>query len=203
MDEDGRKIALFDMDNTLFDYSGTLRADMRKLMSPAEEEAADLYDESKPYLRARMDLIKSVPGWWRNLPPLTLGWDVLDVFRGNYNNDFKIKILTKGPNSKPLAWAEKAQCIFDHFGHTIRPDIVGEDKMGQYGHVLVEDYPPYILGWLKWRPRGLVILIHNDTNADFTHPNVLRYDGTNITQVNQHIAAVKARPDGAHWRDYL
>lgn len=194
------KIALFDMDGTLFDYDKVIREDMRKLMSPEEVEPDDLYDETKPYLKARMDLIKSVPGWWRNLPPKQLGWDVLDEVR---KLPFKIKILTKGPNSKPLAWAEKVECVWSHFGSSIKPDIVGEDKSGTYGHILVEDYPDYVKGWLKWRPRGLAIIINDPKNFGFEHPNVIRYTGYNIHEIRQHLNAVLQRKDGEHWRDYL
>lgn len=193
-------ICLFDMDGTLFDYDGAIRRDMRKLMSPEEIEPEDLYDESKPYLKERMDLIKSIPGWWRDLPVHKLGWEVLEKVR---ELNFKIKILTKGPNSKPLAWAEKVECVYNHFGKSIKPDIVGEDKSGVYGHVLVEDFPPYVLGWLKHRPRGLCIIINDKKNKDFCHDNVIRYDGKNIEEINRHLVAVTKRKEGEHWRDYL
>jgi 5'-nucleotidase len=194
------KIGLFDMDGTLFGYTKQLEEDMRRLMAPGEEEPADLWDESKPYLKARMDLIKRQPGWWRALPKHQLGWDVLGVAQ---ELQFKLKVLSKGPAKNPQAWAEKVQCLWDHFGGAIKPDIVGEDKEGQYGHFLVEDYWPYIRGWLKWRPRGLVILIDAPYNRAETHPNVLRYDGSNLGDVRRFLAAVAARKDGEHWRAYL
>lgn len=46
-------IGLFDMDGTLFDYTGKLREDLRPLMGPNEEEPQNLWDESLPHIKAR------------------------------------------------------------------------------------------------------------------------------------------------------
>jgi hypothetical protein len=43
-----------------------------------------------------------------------------------------------------------------------------------YGKVLYDDFPPYILRWLEWRPRGKVLMLDAQHNRDFTHPNVFR-----------------------------
>jgi 5'-nucleotidase len=192
-------LALFDMDNTLFDYEGQLRTDMRKLMSPDETEPEDLFDESKPYLKARMDLIKNVPGWWKDLPKFKPGWDILNLCKGK---DFKIHILTKTPNSKPHAAMEKLQCLSIHCPG-IKADLVGEDKSRTYGTVLVDDYPEYVKGWLQHRPRGLAIMPAHSYNAAFQHPNVIRYDGTNLHEVAEALDAVKARKSGEHWKQRL
>lgn len=111
-------VALFDMDGTLFDYDGQLREDLATLMSPNETMPEDIFDESIPWLKARMHLIKSQPGWWRELPKLQLGWDVYHVA---VELGFCIDILTKGPRSKPQAWAEKVECIMRHFGDEVVP----------------------------------------------------------------------------------
>src|SRR4051812_15556035 len=105
-------IALFDMDGTLFDYEGQLIEDMKKLMAPGETEYEDIFDETEPHLKQRMKLIKSQPGWWRKLPKLDLGWDVLHLA---INVGFDCEILTKGPHGNRAAWAEKAECIDIHF----------------------------------------------------------------------------------------
>jgi hypothetical protein len=213
---DGR-IGLFDMDGTLFDYDGQLRKDLRLLMAPGEVEAENIFDESKPWLKARMHLIKSVPGWWRNLPKFQLGWDVYNIAD---NMGFCIEILTKGPRSKPQAWAEKVECINQHFGEDMVPNIVGKDKKRYYGRFLVDDYPQYVADWLKHRPRGLVIMPAHDYNTpekfhkaveDEYEPfqitelldNVIRYDGTNLEEVRKALMAVWNRESGQHWREYL
>lgn len=197
---DDHPVGLFDMDGTLCDYIGQLRVDMEALMAPGEGPYDNLYDETKPWLKVRMDLIKRQPGWWRSLPRLQLGWDVFDRALGL---GFEIEILTKGPRSKSHAWAEKVEWIDRHFGPEMTINIVGKDKGHYYGRFLCDDYPPYVEGWLKHRPRGLGILIDNPSNRDFTHPNMIRYDGENLYEVSQHLEAVLKRKSGEHWRDYL
>jgi 5'-nucleotidase len=186
-------VGLFDMDGTLFDYDGQLRCDLEKLMSPGEVMPDNIFDEKLPWLKARMDLIKSQPGWWRKLPIFRLGWDVLYVAD---KLGFDCHILTKGPWSKPQAWAEKVECIQYHFNGSIGIDIVGESKGGRYGRFLVDDYPPYVEDWLKHRPRGLVIMPAHDYNKSFTHQRVIRYDGSNLNQVQEALVIVKNRKDG-------
>jgi hypothetical protein len=61
------------------------------------------------------------------------------------------------------------------------PDVditITRDKGLVYGLVLVDDWPKYILRWLKWRPRGLVIMPASTSNEKFKHPQVIRYDGS-------------------------
>lgn len=193
-------ICLIDMDNTLFDYEGQMRADLKKLASPEEVIPDDLWDENVPWLKERMRLIKNTPGWWVNLPKFKLGWDL--YFLAD-ELGFKCRILTKGPSSTPSAWVEKFQCIKQHFDNNVSVDIVGEDKSGTYGHVLIDDYGPYVLGWLEYRPRGLVIMPAQPYNAEIQHPNIIRYTGENIEVVTKALQAVKLRQPGEHWKQYL
>jgi hypothetical protein len=195
-----KPVGLFDMDGTLFEYVETLRKDMRALMSPGEQEPEDLFDENKPYLKARMDLIKSVPGWWLRLPPLRLGWNVWHLAQ---RLGFENQILTKGPRSKPLAWAEKAECIHHWFGSDITINIVGKDKDAYYGRFLCDDYIPYIEGWLAHRPRGLGIMVAAKHNEGYSNPNVIRFHGHNLDEVERALTAVYKRGPKEHWRDYL
>lgn len=197
------KVALFDMDNTLFDYEGQIRRNLRSLMAPGETESIDLHDESKPYLKNRMELIKSTPGWWRNLPKHQPGFDVYDMAE---SIGFDCHVLTKGPDPKitPLAWTEKAQCVVDHFGNKMSLDIVGKNKSARYGRVLVEDYPEYILGWLQHRPRGLVILIDQHYNRNFNHKQVVRYSlPSDMFKVRQALQAAYVRPSGQSWQEHI
>ena len=188
------KLALFDMDNTLFDYDGQLRLDLAKLASPGEpcpftDNTIDLWDEDTyPYLKARSSLITRVPGWWRDLPKFKLGWD---VYRIAETLGFMTAILTKGPSSKAHAWAEKVECIQNHLGCKAQINIVGEAdddgfhaKGNVYGRILVDDYPEYMNSWLKHRPRGLGIVPAKPYNEGYEHPQVIRYDGSNLTAVS-------------------
>ena len=196
------KIALFDMDNTLFDYSGALKRDLQELMSPGETFSID---DSNPWIKNRIRLIKRTPGWWRSLPMYNPGWE---IYREVKRLSFNIQILTKGPFDLPTSWSEKVDCIQDLCGNDVGINIVnankpgiGIDKAGTYGHVLVDDFGPYVLGWLEHRPRGLVIMPAHDYNEDVTHPNIIRYDGTNIKEVRNALVAVKRRESNQHWKD--
>ena len=204
------RIALFDMDGVLFDYEGQMKSDLFKLMSPGEPDPMrfeNLWDAMKkhPYLEARSELIKQVPGWWRSLPKLRLGWDVYHLAN---TIGFCCHILTKGPRSKPRAWAEKLDCITDHFGEDMSIDIVSnkvsnKSKSNTYGRVLMDDFPDYMLGWLKHRSRGLGIMPEQPCNKGFEHPNVIKYDGVNIAPVEAALRAVYARNPKQHWKELL
>ncbi|MCA9041943.1 MAG: hypothetical protein KDA65_16435 [Planctomycetaceae bacterium] len=199
------KIALFDMDNTLFDYEGQLRSDLAKLKSP--EEVDPLNSEISirqmtqySWISERIDLIKGTPGWWENLPVYAPG---LTLFELAEEIGFSNKILTKGPARRPLAWAEKVKAIHRQFGDEIPIDVVGQSKEGTYGRVLVDDFPEYISSWLKWRPRGLVIMPAHPHNLNFDHPNVIRYDDTNLGEVRTAMLAAFKRQSQQHWKDCL
>jgi len=194
------KIALFDMDGTLFDYRKQLLHDMRKLSSPDEKtDDSDLLGND-PWMKNRAALIKRTPGWWRSLPRFKLGWDIYNLVS---KMDFECHILTKGPKKNPKAWAEKVECIADHFGDEINIDIVGTNKEHRYGHVLVDDYGPYVLGWLKHRPRGLAIMPAHNYNLNDDHPNIIRYNGNNIDLVAKALSAVLKRENHDHWLEHM
>lgn len=168
-------VALIDMDGTLCDYQGALTRDLEALRSPGDPEVAD---DDAPWLRARETVIRRRPGWWRELPRLQLGFDILAELQALR---FEIHVLTKGPLSTPRAWTEKLEWCQLHLPGV--PVTITMDKGLVYGKVLVDDYPPYVERWLEWRPRGLVILPAQPWNAEFSHPNAIRYDGTNLAEI--------------------
>ena len=131
-----------------------------------------------------------------------MGWDIYQVA---VKIGFCCKILTKGPRSKSRAWAEKVDCIDKHFGPEMPIDIVGEDKAGTYGRVLVDDYPPYLDKWLKHRKRGLAIMPAHNYNEDYTHPNVIRYNGSaeSFSLVGLALQAAYDRGPDEDWKDRL
>ena len=93
-------------------------------------------------------------------------------------------ILTQGPRQNPSSWAGKKKWIDKHLGEDTDITIT-RDKGLVYGKTLVDDYPGYIDRWLKWRKRGLVIMPANKQNENYTHPQVIRYDGSNLNQVRK------------------
>jgi hypothetical protein len=173
-----RKIALFDLDDTLVDYQGQLLRDLQSIAS--EYEPPIQLCSNIPYLEARRHVITSQVGWWRKLPRLQLGWDVLDVAR---ETGYSIAVLTKGPSRKHAAWSEKIEWCNEHLADYIDGVTITHDKGIVYGAVLVDDWPEYVTSWLEHRPRGLVIMPAHHHNVGFAHPQVVRYDGTNLDEV--------------------
>jgi 5'(3')-deoxyribonucleotidase len=173
------RIALFDLDGTLADYDGQLLKDLQRIASP--HEPPPLLYQDIPYIEARRHVITSQCGWFRNLPKFKLGWDVLEIAK---EIGYSISILTKAPYRKHAAWSEKVEWCAEHLeDYYIDGVTIAHDKGMVYGALLVDDWPEYIESWLKYRPRGLVIMPANDHNAGFNHPNVVRYDGSNLVEV--------------------
>ncbi len=185
-------VALFDMDGTLCDYDSALTINMNKLKSPNEETfVPPLSDNAPDYLRARADLIRSRESWWENLPKLQLGWDILQVAK---ELEYRIMILTQGPKRNPASWSGKKKWIDKNLGEDVDITIT-RDKGLVYGKILVDDYPKYIERWAVWRPRGLIIMPTSSLNIGWQHPQVIRYDGTNLTQVREAMEKVKLRTE--------
>jgi len=188
------KVCMFDMDDTLYDYVGQLRRDLEALQSPHEPPLPEnLFRDTPAWLRRRMNLIKSQPGWWLNLPRLQLGWDIYAIAR---DIGYSVEVLTKGPARNFSAWSEKAERVWKDFGQDVAINIVGATKRRTYARVLVDDYPEYVLDWLAHRPRGLVIMPAQPYNVSITHPNVIRYDGTNLEQVTEAMVRAFSREPG-------
>ncbi|MFA5313245.1 MAG: hypothetical protein WC375_08040 [Methanomassiliicoccales archaeon] len=192
---DERPVALLDMDGTVADYDYQMGADLGKMRSPIEKKTkyGDYFKDNRDssYMQARMRAIKAVGSWWENLPKRKLGFDIVRLLR---KHDFRIVICTQGPKFVPVAWSHKVSWCMKNL-----PDVeitITRDKSLQYGRILVDDFTGYIKPWLKHRPRGLVIMPATPENAEFKHPNVIRYDGTNIAAVEERIIYTRNRPNG-------
>lgn len=187
------KIALFDMDGTLFDYEGRLLMELNAMRGPSEPNFTllNLHSHDDAWITRRIDTIKRVPGFWRNLDKFELGWHIHEIA---VEIGFDVHILTKGPYRNTPAWTEKVECIRKHL-----PDAVvhiTEDKSIHYGRVLVDDWPDYVLPWLENRPRGLAVMPAHHYNAGFKHPNAIRYDGSNRDEVKKRLRAAFDRESG-------
>ena len=195
MDTEGIDIALFDMDGSLADYDGAMVRELAELRAPDEAPTTRetlWLSEKRDHVLARMRLIKGQPGWWLALDPIAMGMKVLRLCE---ELGFDVHVLTKGPKRHSLAWDEKVQWCQRHIGPEV--DIhVTSDKGLVYGKLLYDDFPDYMLRWLRHRPRGLGIMPVCPQNRDFTHPNVVKWDGTNIEEVTRAITAAKNRDPG-------
>lgn len=185
MNKNPEPIALVDMDGTLCDYDGAMTLMMKEIAAPSD--VLRWHDEAPTYMIERKRLIQSLPGFWRNLPPLLLGMNVLNVLR---ELEFKINVLTKGPSNRSVnAWSEKVEWCRKHIPGI--PVTITEDKGLVYGKVLVDDWPSYIEAWLAWRPRGQVIMPDQEWNRDFEHPQVLRVTRQNIDAVRVRLIEIR------------
>jgi 5'-nucleotidase len=173
------RIALLDLDGTVADYDTKMEAELAKIAAPGET------GEDGGYLEHRRKLIRSQPGFYLNLEPLKLGFQVVGLL---WNIGFDVVVLTKASIDVPNAWAEKVQWSRMHLGKT--PITISQTKELVYGRVLIDDWPEYYEAWLQHRPRGLVIAVAHPYNEGSTDPRVIRYDGTNMIQV--HEALIKA-----------
>ncbi len=171
------RIALIDMDGTIADYEFAMQAEYDKLLAPGEQiywYASRKYGRSSwpDHLWNRMDLIKRKPGFWRNMPVHELGYEIIQILR---EYEFQLNIATQGPSTKSLAWAEKLEWVRSaDFLHDASVHIT-ENKSLLYGKILVDDWPPFALDWLVYRPRGLVVMPEAHYNHDIQHPQILRY----------------------------
>lgn len=187
------RVALIDLDGTVADYDASMAQHMQALQSPGEtaytDRLSDLDGGREPsHIEARRKLIQRLPGFWRGLPRLELGFEVVDELR---QLGFDLHVLTKGPKKTPNAWSEKVEWCQEHL-----PDVsvtVGSDKSLVYGRVLVDDWPEYYEKWLDVRPRGLVVCVAHPWNEGSTDQRVFRYDGTDRDELRRRLTVAFER----------
>ncbi len=137
-----RLIGLFDLDGVACDHDGALRRDYNLIKSPTDPPLTH-HDKTPGYVQERIRMIRNQKGWWENLEPLTLGFEILEELR---RLNYEIHILTKGPSSSLNAFTEKARWVEKHIGRIgqeVYMNISG-DKSINYGKVLVDDWPKYL-----------------------------------------------------------
>lgn len=182
-ERESENVALFDLDGTLADFDGAMTRGMRALAAPGETPWTSAHEQGEPpYLTARRRLVKQIRGFWSDLPRLEDGFRVLDMAT---ELDFRIMVLSRGPRTNAVAWGEKLEWCRRNLAENVQVTLT-EDKGLVYGRVLVDDWPAYILRWLEWRKRGLVIMPDREWNQGFEHPQVVRYiAGRNDAEVRQ------------------
>lgn len=211
---DNDRVALFDLDGTLADYNTAIYRDLKKIRSPGED-LYEIYNDNLPeWYFARIKMIRRVPGWWENLGKIELGFQLLEAA---IETGFMIHVLTKGPGSKvdddtdniddAASWSEKLRWCRKHLPSSACVTVT-EDKGLVYGRVLVDDFPDYQMKWLEHRPRGLAVVPACKNNEWFNadsarrmaeskgwdhEPQVIRYDGHNLTEVLDAMQAAYER----------
>lgn len=197
-----QQVGLFDMDGSLFNYEEQLRSDLKEFNFG---EIHDLWtaENENEEIKLRMTEIKARPGWWRNLPKIEAGFQVYELAK---SIGFEPYILTKGPDSSPLAWMEKFECCKQWFGENLNVFIVTARKNEDqrkfpckglvFGKFLYDDYIPFMKEWLDNRPRGLGIMLESKQNKDFQHPRVVKYNGENLNEVAHAMQCAYNRKHG-------
>lgn len=162
------KIALIDLDGTIANLDKALSTSLDAMQRPGEADWRGI-SRDEPWLEARRHAVMQHSEFWENLEPINEGMIVLDMLR---TIGFKCKILSKGPSKSPDAWTGKFRWCTKHVPGI--PVILTQDKSGEYGRVLFDDYPHYYESWLDHRPRGLVIALATDYNEHIPNKYVGR-----------------------------
>lgn len=188
------KIALIDLDGTVADFDLTMALEMAKLAAPEEKSLNSFWPggSKPPHVEAREGLIKRQPDFWRNLPRIEAGFEIVEDLE---KLGFGLHVLTKGPSRTTSAWTEKVDWCHEHLPQAAI--TITQDKALVYGRVLVDDWPPFFMAWLEVRPRGLVVCVAHPWNAGIEHPQVFRYDGTNRKELRERLLQAWNRPSGA------
>lgn len=187
---DSDPVGLIDLDGSVADFDKAMRTQLEALRSPDEDPTLDetAYEDVK-HIKARRRLIKSQPGFWRNLEPLPLGFQVVEEMR---RLRYRLHVLSKGPIRVPAAWAEKIEWCGRHLADV--QITLSEDKGLVYGRVLLDDWPEYIEAWLAHRTRGFVIAVAQPWNVRIERQfpgRVLRYDGHNFDVMSARLTAIR------------
>jgi hypothetical protein len=146
-------VALVDLGDTLCECTPALRESLARLRQSGESEGDLALNPLPPYLESRRRQVMHAPGFWRALAPRALGFELLDLLR---DAGFRVCVLTKGPFDAPQVWAEKVDWCRAYLSDV--PVIVTDDKACVGGHVLVDDWLPYVERWQRQWPTGLALV---------------------------------------------
>lgn len=187
-----KPIALFDLDGTLADFDGAMKAGLALIAHPDELKDGTYcvfeHKDEPDHIRIRRRLLKQRPGFWRNLQKLELG---MKLMHASIALGYQVNILTKAPRTNFPAWTEKVEWCHQNLPmeHGIQVNLV-ENKGIVYGKVLVDDWPEYVSAWIAHRPRGLVLMPAQPWNENFKAPNVIRVDKYSM---NEALAALETK----------
>ncbi len=181
-----RKIALFDMDDTLCDYRGKLMKDLSYRLPSEELEEIDLFQSRlSKNIRNEIKKIRCEKGWWKNLPMLE---DGLALWKFIRELGFETHLATKGPYHDTNGWKEKFEWQKKYL-----PEAEGItitlDKSNIFGDLLVDDWPPYIKKWLEKNPQGLAIIPKRSYNLGVILKDRIKYyNGNNFEELKDFLS---------------
>lgn len=174
-------VALVDLGDTLAECTPALRRALARLREPGEHEGDEALIPLPPHWDARRREVLSTPGFWRDLEPRAAGFELLGVLR---DTGFRVYVLTKGSQDAPQVWADKVFWCRAHLPGV--PVIVTDDKSRVHGHVLVDDWLPYVEGWQRQWPAGVAIVPAQPWNAHIPMgPRRFLYEGNDCDRIRK------------------
>jgi 5'(3')-deoxyribonucleotidase len=150
-----------DLGDTLADCTGALVERLERLAraGTVDSQAIRLPIPADLEPICRSMLVES--GFWRSLATRPSGFELLELLR---NEGFSTWVLTKGSRDSPQVWSDKVAWCRRHVPDV--PVIVTDDKARVHGHVLVDDWLPYVGSWQSQWPAGLAIVPAQPWNED-------------------------------------
>jgi hypothetical protein len=199
-DEIDRRVGLFDLDGTLANYEKSMLTWLRLMQAP-DEPFYEVHARNPAYFYQRQCVIRRQPGFWRNLEPMELGFQVLRLAEEVGFRNFHA--CTRGPGDCPSAWSEKFEWVQQQKQAGNLPiDMkitITEDKGTIYGRFLCDDHIPFLMRWLEHRKRGLAILVATPSRTidpKSLHPNIFYFDGTQEDELRRKLEKAFVRKQG-------
>lgn len=173
------KIAYFDLDNSLADYEQAVLDGLESLRSPNEEITTSIIGRLPDHIFRRKCLITSSVDFWVNLKPIDLGFQVIEICK---KIGYKIVVLTCTPKLNPNAATGKLIWSQKHLGKDIDFKLVSQKNI-DFGHVLYDDFPEYMDGWLKTNPNGLGLVPSCSHNVNYNNNQTVKVNFENLDHV--------------------
>jgi 5'-nucleotidase len=162
------KLALIDLDGTMADYDGAITRGLLSLSAGAELETPlqgmGFTREQNPlWLQERERLVRSMPGFYRDLKPLLSGFYVVGVLQ---RAGYALHVATKAPrHNTAIASKEKIEWCEEYLPNI--PVTISGDKSILRGDILFDDWPGYIGPWLEANPNSIVLMPDRQWNANY------------------------------------
>lgn len=180
-------VALFDMDDTLCDTTGQRTREIEKYLPNEKKFSVDYCSpQCTPQIKNLLRTSISQPGWWENLPILQDGFDLYNLIK---QEGFETHIISKAPETYPLAWTEKFLWCKKHVPES--KITLTLDKSRYDGEILIDDWTHYVDAWLARHPQGKAILPMRPWNLSYKHDRAVHYNGQNIEEIRQILSEIK------------
>jgi len=190
------KLVLLDLDGTLADYDAAMISGLASLMS-SEEVFIDRSgigfqrDIVPTYMQERERMVRSMPGFYRHLKPIPLGFFVYSVLR---DLGYNFHVASKAPrHNTAIASMEKIQWCEEYLPGI--PVTISGDKSILRGDILFDDWPGYIEPWLQANSNGLAIVPDSPWNKKFHHSRILK---VSVNTIQAEIITAIANHESNH-----